>query len=635
MSRLHLISSEVSGVVTYYTADSSALLTAIGTTIDFTKGFGDDILALITNATYSTLTNGKVWTNDTDIDAVVTTETDGSGYIMTRKETAINTKGYSGVSSLVPTYSGSPKFAISFSGNEYFMTRGPGYIASTTKLLPSDATARAAIATIDSSYANLFDGSTATVWDSAVALAIIPITFATARKIRKFYGRLGLASIMPVTIELQVYDTANSVWVSLDTINVATTDVDFNDTFANSITSTKYQFKISYTADTSGKTAELEELNMYEETTITTWVGCSKAEVATKGMTGAVLAALTLADYASIFADYQIDYYIYVPSGSSVTSMVASMPPNTAPSITGFTATPGSNIHAQDVTIAFNVVDLEKQDTTYKVVVNGTVLADTTSTPDGGIVSLAIPNALMKIGSNTIDITAVDELGATQTSSYTLTKVDSLPTYIGMLVDNEYSFTLNDADGDKVKFKSEFNGVLIEPEGDLSDVPFSHTTVINKETIRIGEQNTLTITITDAVGGQSVITETFIGVYYGLMFLDDSDNFLTTDLGKLLKYLEFKGVTSGRASTPVEFRVLNKTNNQITSLSIDGPGFIDPDKNAKVELCINDQFLTNGTSISIGNLISGQKISVYARINSTLPNTAGDFVVTFTGRGTK
>ena len=67
MNRLHLISSEVNGVLNYYTADSSGAITNIGTTQDFSKGFDDSILSLITNSTYSTLTNGKVWTNDTDV----------------------------------------------------------------------------------------------------------------------------------------------------------------------------------------------------------------------------------------------------------------------------------------------------------------------------------------------------------------------------------------------------------------------------------------------------------------------------------------------------------------------------------------------------------------------------------------
>ena len=103
MSRLHLLSSEVNGVVTYYTAYSDGTISSIGTTLDFTKGFSDDILATIGNSVYSAFTNGKVWTNDTDITTEVSESTDGSGLVLTRKETAVNTFGYSGVSSINAT----------------------------------------------------------------------------------------------------------------------------------------------------------------------------------------------------------------------------------------------------------------------------------------------------------------------------------------------------------------------------------------------------------------------------------------------------------------------------------------------------------------------------------------------------
>lgn len=635
MSRLHLISSEVGGVVTYYTADSSGTISSIGTTMDYTKGFGDDILALISNSVYASLTNGKVWTNDTDTTTAVTLDTNGAGYVITQKETAINTKGYSGITSITPTTTGNVLFAISFSGNEYFMTRGQGYITSTTKLLPADATARAAIANIDSSYNNLFDGSNTTVWNSTVAASIIPISFTSARKLRKFCGRVGKDSQLPLSITLQAYDDATSAFVDVATINVAAADVDFNQSFTNNYTTTQYRFKVNYTDDGSGKVAQMEELNVYEETTGITWVGCTKEEIPTKGMTPSTLAALTISDYALIFSNYQLDYAAYIPSGATFSGLTVAMPPNAAPNVSEFTASPAS-VHADNVTIGFKVTDLEGHANKYKVELEGTEIVPYTDTPNGGLVSgIQIPNSLLKVGNNKITITAMDELGADQAYNFTVTKVDNLPTYVGTLLDNKYSFILSDADGDKIKYKTEFNGTVIEPETELMATPVTHTTIIDKKSIQIGKTNTLKITITDAVGGVTVITETFIGDYYGLMFSDNLDNYFSNDLGELIKKLSFGVVISGRDSIPVEIKVCNKTNGIIKAVSVVAPGTIAD--GVAIKGCLNDQFVPENThsTLSIGDMLPSQKASFYVKVISDTIVSAQDFDFVITGSGTQ
>ena len=635
MNRLHLISSEVNGVPTYYTADSSGAIMSIGTTLDYTKGFGDDILALISNSVYASLTNGKIWTDDTDVSVAVTIDTNGAGYVVTQKETAINTKGYSGIISITPNVSGNVLFAISFSGNEYFMTRGQGYVTSNTKLLPSDSTARAAIANIDASYNNLFDGSNTTVWNSTIPNSIIPILFTSARKLRKFSGRVGKDSHLPLSITLQVYDDSTSSFIDAATINVAAADVDFSQSFNNAITHTQYRFKVDYTDDGSGKVAQLEELNVYEETAGITWVGCSKEDIPTKGMTAATLAALNVSDYAPIFSNYQLDYAAYIPSGASFSSLVTVMPPNAAPNVSDFTASPAT-VHADNVTIGFKVTDLEGQSNKYKVEVGKTEIVPYTDTPAGGLVAgIQIPNSLLTVGANIITITAIDELGADQAYNFNITKVDKLPTYVGSLLNNEYTFTLNDADGDKVKYKTEFNGILIEPETDLSAVPVTHTTVIDKKSINIGKDNTLKITITDDVGGVTVITEKFIGDYFGLMFSDSLDSYFSDDLGQLIKKLSFGVVVSGRDSLPVEIKVSNKTNAIIKAVTVVAPGTIAD--GVAIKGCLNDQFVAEDThsTLSIGDMLPNQKTSFFVKVISSAVVAAQDFDFVITGSGIK
>ena len=634
MSRLHLISSEVNGVLNYYTADSSGAITNIGTTQDFSKGFDDSILSLISNSTYSTLTNGKVWTNDTDVEAVVTTDTNGSGVVMTRKETAINTKGYSGVSSIVPTATSGVRFGISFSGNEYFYTRGNVLVTSTAKKLPASATDRAKVATIDSSYNNLFDGDTSTTWSPTIATTTIPITFATATKIKKFCGNLAGTSLHPVSIKLQVYNDSTSAYqdITNGAIIIDTTSTEFNRSIDNNITATKYQFVINYTDDGSGKLPCISELNMYEEITTTEWVGCSKAEVATKGMSATALSALSIADFATIFSNYQLDYYAYIPAGDTFTQMVVNMPPNTAPSVAHFTATPNP-IHAQAVDIGFTVTDPENQGTTYKVTIGDKVIVDTTATPAGGVLSgIEIPNDLLAVGTTNVVITATDEIGADESYSFPITKIDQLPTYVGSLVENTYTYTIDDADGDMVNIKTQLNGETLEADTGLISVPHSHSIVIPSGKIKFGVTNTLLITVTDAVGGTTTITETFIGDYYGLMFADIKGDYYTDDIGELLKYLDLGVAIAGRPTQAVEFQVINNKKGILKSVGINAH---DISQSIKMQFEFTDQFSPTSTgSLSIGDMLSKQKTNVFMRIDSSDSiQDSGDYTFTVSASG--
>ena len=301
MSRLHLLSSEVNGVVTYYTAYSDGTISSIGTTLDFTKGFSDNILATIGNSVYSAFTNGKVWTNDTDITTEVSESTDGSGLVLTRKETAVNTFGYSGVSSINATVTGSPLFGISFSGNENFMVRGNVNYTSSDKYIPSDATARAKIVTVSSTYANLFDGDNTTSVTTTATGETVVLTFASAVTLKRFVGRLASTSIMPVHVTFQGLDTATSKYVDLGTTSVETSENDFDVPIENAMSTTTYQVKFDFTVGTDSKTAVISEFNVYAQLTKVGWVYSSKDDISTKGMSLATLQALTSTDYAELF----------------------------------------------------------------------------------------------------------------------------------------------------------------------------------------------------------------------------------------------------------------------------------------------------------------------------------------------
>lgn len=215
MSRLYLLSSEVNSVETYYTADSSGAITSIGTTKDFTKGFDDAILALIPNSVYAGLTNGKVWMDSATDKTAATIASVNKGLIISGDEDDVCTAGYSGINSITTNASTNTMYALSFDQRNSWITRGNEQYIDKTNLLPKDATARKAIATIDSSYDKLFDQDNTTSVSFTTATTVIPIVFAKNTKLRKVFGRLITGSIQPVKFDVAVYSDTAKGYVSI------------------------------------------------------------------------------------------------------------------------------------------------------------------------------------------------------------------------------------------------------------------------------------------------------------------------------------------------------------------------------------------------------------------------------------
>lgn len=647
---MYLISSEVDGVVTYYTADSSGILTSIGTIRDYSKGFTEDILPKV-NTAYASLINGKLWMNTMDINTV-TTDLDGSGYITSTNDTAINTKGYSGITSISPNCAGDCRFALSFDGRLSFKTLGDVPKIGTSKLLSPDLATRSTVATINEAYVNLWDANNGSYYTSNVPTNIIPIDFTSARKIRKFIGRLGADCILPVKITLEQYDTTSSSYKELSSLIVNVTDTEFEHSFENSNTISKYQFKIEYTDDGSGKSLSMAELNMYEEVTGIGWITCTKESISTNGMSVSTMTSLTSTQIKDIFVNTQMDYMIFIPSGGSFTALDISFPANSAPTVTEFVATPGT-IHSENVLIGFRVMDAEDMSSKYKVLVNDVELYPYTPVPTNGYVfsNISIPNNTLTVGTNKITIVAEDELGADKGYDFYITKVDNLPGYVGSLVGHTYTINVSDIDGDAVKFKTELNGKLIELESALISVPFSHTTVFSSKDLIIGKENTLKITLTDSVGGVTVVEEKFVGDYEGLLFQDEFGNYLSSELGEVLQNLDFGPLVAGYNSLAKEVQVINKTKDLIPNLVLTGP----KDINGKdipvyengaiirtdhqtgdifVKLSDDDTFVNATDSLPIKNLNPGEKTSFYVKVFTSNRKSIGDllFNIQVTGK---
>ena len=654
MADLYLLSAMVNGVETFYTADSGGTISAIGTRLNWTKGFDEVTLAAIGNDTYSTLSDPKIYCDNVK-KVSAAEEMTGDGIVWTTDATAINCDGYSGVTKITASGSTNNRYAISFSGSHSYYTRGQGTVASNTAAIPTTASSRNSSGVrIPTGTDNMFDGNTATKYVvSPSADTDIDIQFNNAFIARRTSITIAAECRLPVIATFSVYDTTTNKWVELDKITIKVSKT-VNRYFENKISSNSYRWTLAFDTslfgDDPSKDLVVTTANIYGETTGTAWIPCSREEVPTKGMTASTLAALTSADYSTIFNQYQIDYVAYIPAGGTLTNVVATFPTNAAPVVDDVIAD-RTSVHAGNVALMFTITDPEGSICSYEIMVNGKIVDGGNNLTSGSRCRVDMDNSwfnavddenTIPVEKNKITIIAKDEYGASSTSTYDITKIDKVPTYTGILKDNTYTMNVDDADRDKVKYVAFLNGKKIF-ESDFKDVPFSNESItMSTKDILIGKKNELKILLVDVVGGVTTIKETFIGEYYGLLYLDDNGNLLSTDLGEALNKLTLNSIVCGQTSLAQEVVVWNKTSGTITNIAIKSPkdinGIDTPQYNNGVfvgnthktgdiwvQLSNNDSFEDSDTfyGIALKNLAANEKTSFFVRVASENPGAQG------------
>jgi hypothetical protein len=263
------------------------------------------------------------------------------------------------------------------------------------------------------------------------------------------------------------------------------------------------------------------------------WSAIDVKDIKAQGMPIQTLNSLTSADYTEIFDQTQIDYAIYIPAGHTFTSLTAVFPANGAPVIDYFSALT-NKIHAGDVDVIFKITDTESGAVNYRLFVNGQLVAVRYGVTSGSEFLETIPNEAFKQidltdtsvveATNTITLEVEDEYGATSSESYIVTKVDRLPTLVGVLDPDtyEYTFTISDNDNDMVKYVAYINDVAmpISTSAYMKVPTPTLSFAIPQQHIKIGETNTLKIVLTDNVLGETTVLVDFTGTYPSLLFYD-------------------------------------------------------------------------------------------------------------------
>lgn len=647
MSKKYLISSEVNGTETFFTADTDGTITAIGTVINWDYGFDDLVLKTINNSTYATLKNGKIYVN-TDQTNIVATENDVvGGLLLTTDDTAVDCKGYSGINYVTVASSDNCKFLLSFDGRKTWYNRGEGTMASSTVAIPTTAAARTSAGIdIPEGSENAFDGNINTNITLASEDIYQTVEFTTPIKARSHKIYLGLANRFPCTVTFEVYDIENSKWVQLDKIIIKASK-EINRYFDNKISSNSYRWHFEFDPTSFGDDPEKDlvivELNTYGETTGTTWTKCDLEDISTKGISKASINAISGAtNYVNIFDQTQLDYAVYIPKGETFTSLSVGFPANAAPTITDFMSSPDS-LHSENEIISFYIEDPEGKTCHYNIYVNEELVISNKSVASGTSVEETIPNITLTVanGLNVIKIVAFDDYDAKNTYISYVTKVDRLPGYTGILVDNTYTINITDEDMDQVKITAKLNGKIIEVT-ELREVPYSHKIIMSTNDINIGKDNTLLIQLMDSVGGITTVEEHFVGDYYGLIFTNEAGTLLSSDIGVILSKLDLGTIVCGQQTLPVLVKVINKSSNNIKNIVVTSPrdingedidnydgdvyiGTTHIDGDVFVQFSEDDSFEVpnNFYSLTLKNLASKESTSFFVRVISQNKSAKG------------
>ena len=603
MANKYLISAMVDSVETFYTANPDGTIESIGTNIDWDKGFDEYTLSCIDNTVYSSLEDGKVWVNNNSTMAIE--DETNEGYVYSTDQTAIDCTGYSNITKLSvsgPTSAAKSniKIAISFNNRNVYYTRGSGYVASNTVAIPYTAANRASSGVIidEDNFAAAFDNSTSTILTLHEPSGIIPVEFNNKIVARKYTISVPQTCRLPLITKFQVYDAETSNWVTLDEIIIKASKT-ITRYFDNEINAISYRWVFdtdpSDLGDDPTRTIDITELNVYGRTTGTVWIPLKDPkEVKEKGLTITQLEALTSSDYTQIFNQGQIDFVMYIPSSTTssdyyINNITATFPKNGAPVIEYFRAVV-NKIHAGDVDVIFKFSDPEKGNVNYNIYVNDELVIAKYDVASGTEGRETIPNSAFKEidetdteeieATNIIRFEVEDEYGASSSETYMVTKVDRLPTVVGVLDQDayRYTFTINDSDkGDKVKYSAYLNDIESPiSSSEFMDVPIRELSFdIPQNHIRIGENNTLRVIVEDNVSGKVTILLNFVGTYPSLLFFDDNNDILSNNFGEVLKNLNLGSILCGQVSQPTRVKITNNTSKAVRDLVISSPRDID------------------------------------------------------------
>lgn len=284
------------------------------------------------------------------------------------------------------------------------------------------------------------------------------------------------------------------------------------------------------------------------------------------------------------------------------------------------------SIHSGTLRLDGNIDDTESDKVGYRIFLNGTQIY-----PASGFTPLEetpfaftryITNEALKIGANSLKVDAQDEFGVMNSWSGTVIKTNGTPALQSPRISGlSVSGTVQDPENDKVRYRILVNNVQLFPTNGWTEYlqsPFDIHYSFTSGHVNIGASNRVRVELEDAFGGKGAWESNFIGAYSGLLFIDPTGSYYSTDLGEVLKYLDIGTLVAGQISVPVRVYVKNTLGYPVKNVRLwTDNRELDPVV-SRVEISkLNAPFFPEDFLVYSEELADQSTISFYVRIHTS------------------
>ncbi|MGQ8871427.1 hypothetical protein [Paenibacillus sp. TSA_86.1] len=127
---------------------------------------------------------------------------------------------------------------------------------------------------------------------------------------------------------------------------------------------------------------------------------------------------------------------------------------------------------------------------------------------------------------------------------------------------NKLQGVLEDADKGKVRYRVLLNGQSYYPaDGQFTRLlpsPFNIEINVDERKLIFGKENLLRVEFQDYWGAVDSKEFSFIGTYSGLMFMDESGDYLSDTFGGILKQLDYEVIIAGQTTLTKKVKLINQ-----------------------------------------------------------------------------
>lgn len=191
---------------------------------------------------------------------------------------------------------------------------------------------------------------------------------------------------------------------------------------------------------------------------------------------------------------------------------------------------------------------------------------------------------------------------------------------------------LSDDDRTRVQYRVFLNNEPYYPQSgeftDLADPDLNISVTFSNDDAHMDDWNKVRIEFQDFFGKMDYWETMFVGTYNGLMFKDTEGKYYSSDVGKVLKHLDFGDVIAGQTTLEQEVVLKNQYGYDVKNVHILPSAEYMPE-GLDIQISKTDApFTEEDELVYEGVLKDGEQLSFYVRLKTelgTTPDTIGNF----------